>query len=178
MARSEVRRIAEIAEDRHAVRRGGLGTLETSSNSRNLSRDTLTSTCCCNASGGEEVRTVGFGFRSAVVVLALTSASLVSSPGWAGDDGAAPLWQGIGSIFAPVVGFTGLGGGEKPPPIDYREHGKLVLPPNAELPPPGSAASADPANTDAPMNFRLSIIRRPPGPAYRFFGALPPLSSV
>ena len=91
------------------------------------------------------MRTVGFGFRSAVVVLALTSASLVSSPGWAGDDGAAPLWQGIGSIFAPVVGFTGLGGGEKPPPIDYREHGKLVLPPNAELPPPGSAASADPA---------------------------------
>ena len=88
---------------------------------------------------------MGFGLRSAIVALALTSASLVSSPGWAGDDGDAPLWKGIGGIFGPVVGFTGLGGGEKPPPIDYREHGKIVLPPNTELPPPGSSASADPA---------------------------------
>ena len=88
---------------------------------------------------------MGFGLRSATIALALTCASLVSSPSWAGDDGAAPLWQGIGSIFSPVVGFTGLGGGEKPPPIEYREHGKLVLPPNAELPPPGSSATADPA---------------------------------
>jgi hypothetical protein len=88
----------------------------------------------------------GFGLRSAVVLLALTSVSLVSSPAWAGDDGAAPLWQGIGSIFGPVLGPTiGFGGGEKPPPIDYREHGKLVLPPNTELPPPGSSAGADPA---------------------------------
>ena len=88
---------------------------------------------------------MGVGFRSAAVVLALTSASLVSLPAWAGDDGAAPLWQGIGSIFGPVVGFAGLGGGDKAPPIDYREHGKLVLPPNTELPPPGSSATADPS---------------------------------
>ena len=88
---------------------------------------------------------MGFCLRSAAVALALTSASLVSLPSWAGDDGAAPLWQGIGSIFGPVVGFTGLGGGDKPPPIEYREHGKLVLPPNTELPPPGSSAAADPA---------------------------------
>jgi hypothetical protein len=88
---------------------------------------------------------MGFGLRSAAVALALTCASVVSSPVWAGDDGAAPLWQGIGGIFAPVVGFTGLGGGEKPPPIDYREHGKIVLPPNTELPPPGSSAAADPS---------------------------------
>jgi hypothetical protein len=88
---------------------------------------------------------MGFGLRSAIVALVLTSASLVSSPGWAGDDGDAPLWKGIGGIFGPVVGFTGLGGGEKPPPIEYREHGKIVLPPNTELPPPGSSASADPA---------------------------------
>jgi hypothetical protein len=145
MARSEVRRIAEIAEDRHVVRGGGLGTLETSSNSRNLSRDTLTSKCCHKARGGHVSGAMGFGLRSAVVAFALTSASLISSSAWAGDDGEAPLWKGIGSIFGPVVGFTGLGGGEKPPPIDYREHGKLVLPPNAELPAPGSAASADPA---------------------------------
>src|ERR1700722_3806580 len=87
---------------------------------------------------------MGSGLRSAAVVLALTSASLVSSPSWAGDDGAAPLWQGIGSIFGPAIGFAGLGGGEKPPPIEYREHGKLVLPPNTELPPPGSSAAAAP----------------------------------
>ena len=88
---------------------------------------------------------MGFGLRSAAVVLALTSASLVSLPSWAGDDGDAPLWKGVGSIFGPVVGFTGLGGGEKPPPIEYREHGKLVLPLNTELPPPGASAAADPA---------------------------------
>jgi hypothetical protein len=90
---------------------------------------------------------MGIGFRSAAVALALTSASLVSLPARAGDDGAAPLWQGIGSIFSPVIGpAVGFGfGGEKPPPIEYREHGKLVLPPNTDLPPPGSSATADPA---------------------------------
>ena len=46
-------------------------------------------------------------------------------------------------------------GGEKPPPIEYREHGKLVLPPNTELPPPGSSATADPA---WPVN--QEIVRR------------------
>jgi hypothetical protein len=89
---------------------------------------------------------MGFGLRSAVVAVALASASLVSSSAWAGDDGDAPLWKGIGAIFAPAVGFTGLNlGGEKPPPIEYREHGKIVLPPNTELPPPGSSATADPS---------------------------------
>lgn len=100
---------------------------------------------------------MGFGLRSAAVALALTSASLVSLPARAGDDGAAPLWQGIGSIFGPVLGSTvGFGlGGEKPPPIDYREHGKLVLPPNTDLPPPGSSAATDPA---WPVN--QEIVRR------------------
>ena len=93
---------------------------------------------------------MGFGLRSPVVALAFISAisvSLVSSSARAGDDGAAPLWQGIGSIFGPVFGpAVGFGfGGEKPPPIEYREHGKLVSPPNTELPPPGSSATADPA---------------------------------
>lgn len=82
-------------------------------------------------------------FRLAVAALGLSAVGLVASPVWAGDDGSAPLWQGIGSIFGPVIGF-GLGG-EKPPPIDYREHGKLVVPPNTELPPPGSSPTADPA---------------------------------
>ncbi len=88
---------------------------------------------------------MGFGLRSAVVAVALASVSLVSSSAWAGDDGEAPLWKGIGAIFAPVLGPAVGFGGEKPPPIEYREHGKLVLPPNTELPPPGSSATADPA---------------------------------
>jgi hypothetical protein len=114
-------------------------------NSRNLSRDTALSSGHKRC-GGQAVGPMGVGFRSAAVALALTSVSLISLPAWAGDDGAAPLWQGIGSIFAPAIGFTGLGfGSQKAPPIDYREHGKLVLPPNTELPPPGSSAIADPA---------------------------------
>lgn len=90
---------------------------------------------------------MSFGLRSVAVGLAFMSASLVSLPARAGDDGQAPLWQGIGSIFGPVIGF-GFGG-EKPPPINYHEHGKIVVPPKMELPPPGSAASADP---DWPVN--------------------------
>jgi hypothetical protein len=86
---------------------------------------------------------MGFGLRLAAVALAMTSASFVNSPARAGDDGQAPLWQGIGSIFGPVIGF-GFSG-EKPPPIVYHEHGKIVVPPKMELPSPGSAASADPA---------------------------------
>jgi hypothetical protein len=93
---------------------------------------------------------MGFGLRLAAVALAIASASLFSSGAWAGDDGAAPLWQGIGSIFGPVLGF-GLGD-EKPPPIDYHEHGKIVVPPNMELPPPGAAASVDP---DWPVNQEI-----------------------
>jgi hypothetical protein len=94
------------------------------------------------------------GLQLAVVGLAMSAASLVESPAWAGDDGQAPLWEGIGSIFGPAIGF-GLGGGDKPPPIDYREHGKLVLPPNTALPPPGSSAAADPS---WPVN--QEIVRR------------------
>ncbi len=90
---------------------------------------------------------MSFGLRSAAVGLAFMSASLVSLPARAGDDGQAPLWQGIGSIFGPVIGF-GFGG-DKPPPIVYHEHGKIVVPPKMELPPPGSAASVDP---DWPVN--------------------------
>src|ERR1700683_3345998 len=124
----------------------GLTELQPSSNSPNSWRDTPALNRCRNASGGKEAPTMGFGLRLVAVALALTSASLSSLPARAGDDGDAPLWKGIGSIFGPVVGFTGLGGGKNPPPIEYREHGKLVLPPNTELPPPGSSASADPAS--------------------------------
>jgi hypothetical protein len=131
---------ADIGKDRLRRRDALAGQLQTSSNSRILSRDTVLDRCHKHR-GGQGVGPMGVGLRFAVVALGMSSASLVNSPAWAGDDGSAPLWQGIGSIFAPAVGF----GGDKPPPIDYREHGKLVLPPNNELPPPGAAETADPA---------------------------------
>jgi len=95
---------------------------------------------------------MGFGLRLAAVAVVMTSASLVHSAAWAGDDGQAPLWQGIGSIFGPVIGF---GSNDKPPPIDYREHGKIVVPPKMDLPAPGVAP---PADADWPVN--QEIVRR------------------
>ena len=64
--------------------------------------------------------------------LALTGGllSLASAPARAGDDGAAPIWMGITSVF----GITDDGSHAQ---IDYTEHGKLVLPPKMTLPPPG-----------------------------------------
>ena len=60
------------------------------------------------------------------------------APAFAGDDGAAPIWVGIGSMF-------GFGGSSKDQ-IEYQEHGKLVQPPKMDLPPPGlSKTEANPA---------------------------------
>ncbi len=86
---------------------------------------------------------MGFSLRLALIAFAVTSGCIGSSAAWAGDDGQAPLWEGIGSIFGPVVGWGG--GGDKKDPIDYREHGKIVVPPKMDLPPPGSSPGADPA---------------------------------
>lgn len=86
---------------------------------------------------------MGYGLRLALIAFAMTSGCLGSSVASAGDDGQAPLWEGIGSIFGPVVGWGG--GGDKKDPIDYREHGKIVVPPKMDLPPPGSSAAVDPA---------------------------------
>jgi hypothetical protein len=91
------------------------------------------------------------GLSVAGLVVALSS--VASTVTWAGDDGSAPLWQGIGSIFGPVLGFGSIGG-EKDP-IDYHEHGKIVVPPTMDLPPPGSAASA---TADWPVN--QEVIRK------------------
>lgn len=55
--------------------------------------------------------------------------ALAAPPARAGDDGAAPLWVGIGSIF-------GLSGGDVQDPIEYRDRARLVVPPKVELPPP------------------------------------------
>jgi hypothetical protein len=84
---------------------------------------------------------MSFGWRLARVSLVATAASLGNSVAWAGDDGQASLWEGVSSIFSWAWG----GGAEKQAPIDYREHGKIVVPPNMELPPPGSSPSADAA---------------------------------
>lgn len=83
-----------------------------------------------------------FGLRglSATVAFVVTVVCLGSTAARAGDDGAAPLWVGIGSVF----GGLGLGfGKEDKDPIDYREHGKIVVPPNADLPPPAAEPTAD-----------------------------------
>ena len=82
------------------IRRGRSGKFATSWNSRNLSRYADVERDVAMPREGKRCQAMGFGLRSAAVALALTSASLVSSPVWAGDDGAAPLWQGIGGIFA------------------------------------------------------------------------------
>src|SRR5947209_11107991 len=74
------------------------------------------------------------------------AAAIVVSPAQAGDDGAAPLWMGVGSIVAPLFGLSK----DEKEPIDYREHGKIVLPPKIELPPPSPTAA--PSVADWPVN--------------------------
>jgi len=75
-------------------------------------------------------------FRGTVIATA-AALCLGASAARAGDDGAAPLWVGIGSVFGPLVGL----GNEEKPPIDYREHGKLVVPKSMDLPAPGGGAA-------------------------------------
>jgi len=77
------------------------------------------------------------GFR-ATLIAATTAACLAAPAARAGDDGAAPLWVGIGSIVSPLVGL----GKEEQPPIDYQEHGKIVVPKSMDLPQPGAASAA------------------------------------
>ena len=93
---------------------------------------------------------MSLGFRAAAATLAISVAFFASSPTFAGDDGAAPLWVGIGSIF----GGLGLNWGkEDKAPIEYREHGKIVVPPKMELPPP---AASSPSQAAAwPINQEL-----------------------
>jgi hypothetical protein len=76
------------------------------------------------------------GIRSGLALCAacLLWTSLGGAPARAGgDDGAAPLWVGLGSI-------VGFGGSSNDEPIEYRDHGRLVLPPKADLPPPAAPA--------------------------------------
>jgi len=80
------------------------------------------------------------GARSALGAFALALIAVTSTgPARAGDDGAAPLWIGIGS----VVGLTRSPNEDAI--IEYREHSKLVVPPKMDLPKPGVSAAASPA---------------------------------
>jgi hypothetical protein len=72
---------------------------------------------------------------SVVGALALAGIwALGSSPARAGDDGAAPIWVGIGSV-------VGLVKKDDDVMIDYHERGKIVVPPKMDLPPPIRPAS-------------------------------------
>jgi hypothetical protein len=53
----------------------------------------------------------------------------------AGDDGAAPMWESLGSLLP-------LGGRKDEKVIDYRDHPRLVLPQTMELPPPAGSPTA------------------------------------
>ena len=85
-------------------------------------------------------------FSSCSLVLTLglaVSAAGPIAPAWAGDDGAAPIWVGIGAMF-------NLGGESNQEMLEYQERGKLVLPPKNVLPTPGlNRAEASP---DWPKN--------------------------
>jgi hypothetical protein len=87
-----------------------------------------------------------FGLRGTMIALAAAASCLGSVAARAGDDGAAPLWEGIGSIFGPLVGL----GHEEKAPIEYQEHGKLVVPKSMDLPQPGSPAAT--TGGDWPVN--------------------------
>ncbi len=73
--------------------------------------------------------------RGALIAMTAAAACLGAGVARAGDDGAAPLWDGLGSIVSPLIGFNF--GKEEKPPIAYREHGKIVVPKSMDLPPPG-----------------------------------------
>jgi len=77
-----------------------------------------------------------FGIRGTVIAMAAAVVCFGSGAARAGDDGAAPLWEGVYSIFSPLVGL----GHEEKDPIDYYEHGKIVVPKSMDLPQPGEAA--------------------------------------
>ncbi len=71
-----------------------------------------------------------------MIALAAAASCLGPVAARAGDDGAAPLWEGIGSIFGPLVGLNH----EEKDSIEYQEHGKLVVPKSMDLPQPGAPA--------------------------------------
>ena len=77
-------------------------------------------------------RSVGMALSAAGALWLLACAGL---PALAGDDGAAPIWDSLGSVL-------NFGSGESQPDINYRDHAKLVVPPKMDLPPPAPPATA------------------------------------
>lgn len=75
-----------------------------------------------------------FGIRGGLITVSVAAACFCGGMARAGDDGAAPLWEGIGSIVTPLVGF----GGQEKLPIEYQEHGKIVVPKAMDLPAPSA----------------------------------------
>ena len=67
-------------------------------------------------------------------VVAALSLGLTAVPAWAGDDGQASLISGLAQTF----GLTH----PDDPNIDYRERGRIVIPPKLTLPPPGRGQTA------------------------------------
>ena len=72
-------------------------------------------------------------------------------PAIAGDDGAAPIWDSLRSVFS-------FGGDDNQPQIDYRDHARLVVPPKMELPPPAAAPTA--SATDWPRDPDVEGIKK------------------
>jgi hypothetical protein len=110
-------------------------------------------------SGDKKGDSMHLGFRATAAAFAITAVFLGATVARAGDDGAAPLWMGIGSIFGGL-GLNPFGKEEEKPLIDYREHGKIVVPPKIELPPPGAMApvadsGAWPVNQEAAQRKRI-----------------------
>jgi hypothetical protein len=82
----------------------------------------------------------------AVGVTAGLMLGMVVSQAHAGDDGQAPIWEGITSVFGPYLGYS-----KDEPLIDYRDRGRLVLPPKIALQPP-SPPAVGPGNVDWPVD--------------------------
>jgi hypothetical protein len=79
-------------------------------------------------------------FCAPVVGAAIVLFALAGAPAHAGDDGQASLITGL----ADSVGLSK----HDDPQIDFRERGRLVLPPKKVLPPPGKSAD----RADWPVN--------------------------
>jgi len=81
--------------------------------------------------------TLGGVRRSGLAISAACALALgfAAAPARAGDDGEAPLWEGIGSTLG-LDSFFGAKREDKSATIEYRDRAKLVVPPKIELPPP------------------------------------------
>jgi hypothetical protein len=92
--------------------------------------------------------------RSAVGVAAGCVFALTVSQAWAGDDGEAPIWVGVENVFGPYLGFDK----DKDPAIDYRDHGRLVLPPKIGLPEPAAAPGV--GSADWPVDPDVQKVKK------------------